>query len=175
MRSLALCVAVTLLTACRSDSDTHSATAGSATGSTVTDPAVGAIERVADGDTVIVDIGGGEETVRLIGIDTPETVKPNTPVECYGPEASALTKSLLAEGTAVRLVRDVEPRDAYGRLLAYVYRVDDEMFVNLHLVEVGAAVPLTFEPNTTYADRFVDAAATAERAGLGLWGACGTR
>ncbi len=171
MRRLALCVAVTLLTACRSSAET----AGSATGSTVSDPAVGAIDDVIDGDTVIVRIGGHDQTVRLLGIDTPETVKPNSPVECYGPEASALTSALLAEGTAVRLVRDVEPRDAYGRLLAYVYRVDDGLFVNLHLVQVGAAVPLTFEPNTTYADRFVAAATTAERDGLGLWGTCGTR
>lgn len=175
MRRLALCVAVTLLAACRpSTPTTTAATAGSTTGSTVADPAVGAIERVVDGDTVVVDIGDGDETVRLIGIDTPETVKPDTPVECYGPEASALTKELLPEGTRVRLVRDVEPRDAYGRLLAYVYRVDDGLFVNLHLVEVGAATPLTFEPNDTYADRFVAAARAAERTGLGLWGACGT-
>ena len=175
MRRLALCVAVTCLAACRSDATKPGAgTAGSETGATVTDPAVGAIVRVVDGDTVVVEIGGGEETVRLIGVDTPETVKPDSPVECYGPEASALTAELLPEGTVVRLVRDPEPRDAYGRLLAYVYRVEDGMLVNLLLLEAGAATPLSFPPNTTHAERFVAAAAAAERAGVGLWGACGT-
>lgn len=160
MRRFVLCVAVTLLAACR-----PAGAAPVADGSAV-------VDRVVDGDTVVVLVGSAEETIRLIGIDTPETVKPDAPVECYGNEASALTAELLPVGTAVRLERDVEPRDGYGRLLAYVYRASDGLFVNLHLVEVGAATPLTFEPNTAYSDRFVDAARRAEEADLGLWGRC---
>lgn len=170
MRRLGLCVAVTLLTVIPlTGCDSRDASPTSSV-----DPAHATVVRVIDGDTVEVSIGGHDETVRLLGIDTPETVKPDSPVECYGPEASATTKSLLPEGTGVRLVRDVEPRDGYGRLLAYVYRTSDELFVNLRLVEVGAAEPFPFEPNTTFAASIVAAAVAAEAAGLGLWSACGT-
>ncbi len=79
---------------------------------------------VIDGDTIDVEIGGRTERVRLIGIDTPETKKPNSPIECYGPEASAFTASLLPVGTEVRIERDVVGRDDYGRLLGYVHLVD---------------------------------------------------
>ena len=130
------------------------------------------VVRVVDGDTVVFDIDGQREFVRLIGIDTPETVKPNSPVECYGPEASAATKALLPEGTEVRLERDVEARDDYDRLLAYAYRADDGMFVNLELVRQGYAVLLTFPPNVAHVDEFVDAAERARSAGSGLWAAC---
>ena len=75
-----------------------------------------------DGDTIVVDIDGVEEPVRFIGIDTPESVAPDRPVECFGPEAKARTAELLPEGTVVRLERDVEARDRYDRLLAYVIR-----------------------------------------------------
>ena len=135
-------------------------------------PANATVERVVDGDTVVVEIDGTRETVRLIGIDTPETVKPNAPVECFGPEASATTKELLPEDTEVRLERDVEARDDYGRLLAYVYRASDGMFVNLELVRQGYAVLLTFPPNVAHVDDFVDAADAASDAGRGLWSAC---
>src|SRR4051794_22491057 len=89
------------------------------------------VVRVIDGDTIDVDFDGRTVRVRLIGIDTPETKKPNTPVQCYGPEASAFTKHALPEGTGVLIVRDLEARDDYGRLLGYVYRGSDGMFVNL--------------------------------------------
>lgn len=127
---------------------------------------------VVDGDTLKVRIGEQTEVVRLIGIDTPETVRPDTPVECFGPEASSRSSELLPEGTRVSLVRDVEARDHYGRLLAYVYRALDGLFVNLSLVEQGYATVLTFAPNITHSERFVAAATEAERNGLGLWGAC---
>ena len=176
MRSFVLCVAATLLAAC------HGAAAGSTQAApptaerlrpVTTDVEANAtVERVVDGDTIVVDIDGHRETVRLIGINTPETVKPNSPVECYGPEASKRTKELLPPGTPVRLERDIEARDVYGRLLAYVRRAADGMFVNLELVEEGDAVLLTFPPNTAHTDEFVNAASTAERAGLGLWSAC---
>jgi len=135
-------------------------------------PATATVIRVIDGDTIDVRIGGREERVRLIGIDTPESVRPDAPVECYGPEASAFTKELLPEGTAVRLERDVVGRDDYGRLLAYVRRVADELFVNETIVRDGYARPLTIPPNDTYAPVFVAAATAAEAQGNGLWTAC---
>jgi micrococcal nuclease len=130
------------------------------------------IVRVVDGDTVVADIDGHRETIRLIGIDTPETVKPDSPIECYGPEASAFTKRLLPEGTSVRLERDVEARDDYGRLLAYVYVAADGTFVNLELAAQGYAALLTFPPNIAHVDEFVAAANAAQQADLGLWRGC---
>ncbi|MET0577674.1 MAG: thermonuclease family protein, partial [Ilumatobacteraceae bacterium] len=130
------------------------------------------VEHVVDGDTIDVDIGGRDERVRLIGVDTPEVYVDEGPPDCYGPEASAFTKALLAPGTAVRLERDVVGRDDYGRLLAYVYVAADGTFVNDALVRRGLARPLTIAPNATYAARFVAASIDAEADGLGLWGAC---
>ena len=129
------------------------------------------IDHVVDGDTVDVRIAGRTERVRLIGINTPETKDPRRPVECYGPEASALTTLLLPAGTGVRLERDAEARDDYGRLLAYVQR-SDGLFVNLELVRQGAAVVLSIRPNTAYAAAIAAAADQARRARRGLWGAC---
>jgi micrococcal nuclease len=130
------------------------------------------VVEVVDGDTVDVEIGGRSERVRLIGINTPETKRPDTPIECYGPEASAFTASLLPAGTTVRIERDVVGRDDYGRLLGYVHLVDGDVFVNLAIVERGFARPLTIEPNSTHAAEFADAARRAERSDLGLWAAC---
>jgi micrococcal nuclease len=131
------------------------------------------VVRVVDGDTIVARLPSGEEHVRLIGVDTPETVDPRKPVQCYGKEASRETTRLLPAGTAIRLERDVEARDRYGRLLAYVYRRADGLFVNLALAEGGFAQPLTIPPNVAYADRFAAAAAEARTAGRGLWAACG--
>ena len=135
---------------------------------------VATVTEVVDGDTIDVRIVGRTERVRLIGIDTPETKKPDTPIECYGPEASANTTALLPVGTAVRIERDVVGRDDYGRLLGYVYRLDDGLFVNLDIIERGYATPLSIQPNTTFARAFAAAAGDAERADVGLWAACGT-
>jgi len=129
---------------------------------------------VHDGDTVVIAVAGSTGPVRLIGIDTPETVSPTRPVECYGPEASARLKHLLPPGTPVRLWRDVEPRDRYGRLLAYVQRTGDGLFVNLDQVRSGAAIAKAFPPNTWYRAAFEDAQSRARAAGLGLWGRCGS-
>jgi micrococcal nuclease len=128
--------------------------------------------RVVDGDTIDVDIHGTNERVRLIGIDTPETVKPNTPVQCFGPEASSHTKSLLPKGTVLHLERDVEPRDKYQRVLAYVYRAADGLFVNLDVIERGYARLLTIPPNIAHANDFVAAARRARDSNLGLWSGC---
>lgn len=136
------------------------------------------VVRVVDGDTIDVLVAGREDRVRLIGIDTPEVAheafgdRPANDAECFGDEASAFVASLLPIGTAVRLERDVVGRDDYGRLLAYVFRADDELFVNHEIVRAGYAQPLTIAPNVTHHDLVVDAAREAEREGAGLWSAC---
>ena len=135
-------------------------------------PGAAEVVRVVDGDTIVVDIGGLEESVRLLGVDTPESVDPRSPVECFGEEASRHTRALLPPGTDVQLVRDVEARDRYSRLLAYVYRADDGAFVNLQLVRDGFASVLTFPPNVAHAEDLTAAAAQARTEGLGLWSAC---
>ena len=142
-------------------------------GTAVGDQSGGAtVERVVDGDTFIVHVSGRRERVRMIGMDTPESVKPNTPVQCFAIEASNRTKALLPAGSAVRLVGDVEQRDRYKRLLAYVYRTSDNLFVNLALVREGYAVPYTFPPNVAHTAEFVAAADDARQGSRGLWSAC---
>jgi micrococcal nuclease len=131
------------------------------------------VTRVVDGDTIVVRIGGREENVRLLGIDTPETHKPDTPVECYGPEASDRLAALLPVGTVVRLVRDIESRDRYDRLLAYVYRDGDGLFIDVTMVAEGFAAPLAIPPNVAHRAEIDAAAAAAQAARRGLWLACG--
>lgn len=135
-------------------------------------PDVGVVDYVVDGDTIDVEIGGTEERVRLIGINTPEIAHEGEPAQCFGPEAARFTSGLLPRGTEVRLVRDVVGRDDYGRLLAYVYRRSDGVLVNELIVAGGYARPLTIPPNDAFADRFVAAATAADAAGSGLWAAC---
>ncbi|GMU78154.1 MAG: micrococcal nuclease-like protein [Acidimicrobiia bacterium] len=131
------------------------------------------VTSVTDGDTVRVrTAAGASERVRLIGIDTPESVDPRQPVECFGREASAQTKALLPAGTRVRLEPDSERRDRYGRLLAYVWRHDDGLFVNAWLVDGGWATPFRVPPNVRYADDFSRLGAAARAADRGLWRAC---
>ena len=155
-----------LLSACSNGSRDESPPAASGLRANAT------VEYVVDGDTVDMIIDGVEERVRLIGIDTPETKKENTPVECFGPEATAFTQSLLPEGTQVYLERDVEARDVYGRLLGYAYLVETGVFVNLEIVRQGYAQPLTIPPNVAHSTEFVGAARDAERTNAGLWGIC---
>jgi micrococcal nuclease len=145
----------------------------SAVAPTTTLPAASAtVQYVVDGDTVDLLIDGEEVRVRLIGVNTPESVDRRKPVQCYGKEASKYTASLLPVGTEVRLERDVEPRDDYGRLLAYVYRASDGLLINLELARNGYAKPLTIPPNVAYSDLFVEAARVAEANDIGLWSAC---
>jgi len=136
-------------------------------------PGQAVVERVVDGDTVVVRMRGGSESVRLIGVDTPETVKPDTPVQCYGPEASAHLHGLLPEGTRVRVARDAEPRDHFGRLLLYLWRADDDRFVNLAIIRGGFGRPLSIAPNVAHERQFAEAADQARRDGRGLWSRCG--
>jgi micrococcal nuclease len=131
------------------------------------------VVRPVDGDTVVVEVDGREEPVRLIGIDTPESVAEDRPVECFGPEAKDRTAELLPAGTVVRLERDVEARDRYDRLLAYVIRDGDDVLVNRLLVEEGFAESVAFPPNTTRQAELDGAEASARGARRGLWGACG--
>jgi micrococcal nuclease len=131
------------------------------------------VVRVVDGDTIRVSIGGRPEPVRYIGVDTPESKKPGTPVQCFARRAAA-ENARLVRGERVRLVFDVERRDRFGRLLAYVYRARDGVFVNAALVRAGFARTLTIPPNVRFAARFAALAAEARRAGRGLWSACGT-
>ena len=143
-----------------------------ACGSSALPDGEGVVVDVSDGDTITVSLGGREEKIRLIGVDTPETVHPTKPVGCYGPEASSFTKTQLPKGTRVKLVRDVEARDYYDRLLAYVYRSADNAFINLELVRLGFGTPLNIEPNSAFRQAFVDAAFDAQQANRGLWQAC---
>lgn len=121
---------------------------------------------VIDGDTIKVMFNGKEEKVRLIGVDTPETKHPTKGIQPYGLEASEYTKNRLEE-KKVRLEFDVQERDMYGRLLAYVW-LDNEMF-NATLVKEGYAQVSTFPPNVKYVDIFVRLQKEAREAGKGLW------
>lgn len=140
---------------------------------------VAEVTRVVDGDTVEVRItersngpGAGRAeigetySVRLIGIDTPETVKPGSPVECFGKEASAAAKALFG-GQTVTLVKDVEETDGYERLLRYVY-LGAEM-VNARLVLNGYASAHTYPPNIRHSELFVQLQREARENDRGLW------
>ncbi len=127
------------------------------------------VVRAVDGDTIEVRIGERLEDVRYIGVDTPETVKPDTPVQCFGPRASSFNHHLV-EGHWVRLIFGVERRDVYGRLLAYVHL--GHRFVNAILARRGLARSLTIPPNDRFAPLFRRLELRAARAGRGLWGAC---
>lgn len=137
------------------------------------------VTRIVDGDTIVVEVTGrsrgpgagraevGEEyTVRLIGIDTPESVDPRSPVECFGKEASAATEALLA-GADVRLVKDVSETDRFGRLVRYVY-LEEEM-ANARLVVNGYASAYTYPPDVRHADLLARLQGQAESEDRGLW------
>lgn len=128
---------------------------------------------VADGDTIVVDMDGKEETVRLLGVDTPETRDPRRPVQCFGKEASDFTKKLLT-GKPVHLLKDPDDdeRDQFGRLLRYVY-LEDGTMVNERLVYEGYAFAYEKYPTgrTQVLKQMEDEARLAKR---GLWGGCET-
>ncbi len=114
----------------------------------------------------------GDEVVRLLGVDTPETVDPNRPAQCFGAEASTFLSQLLPAGHHVLVVRDAQTRDAFGRLLAYLFLDSDGTFVNLELIRNGFADTLSIEPNTTYQSEFATALRIARGSRVGLWGSC---
>ncbi len=122
--------------------------------------------KVIDGDTIKLDNG---EMVRYIGVNTPETVRSDYPIECFGREASKKNKELVL-GREVTLKKDISDRDKYGRLLRYVYVGD--VFINLKLVKDGYAYAVTISPNVKYSNLFLDAQKNAKENNLGLWGSC---
>ena len=128
------------------------------------------VAKVVDGDTIELTDG---QKVRYLGIDTPETVHPTKPVQCFGKEASNRNKELV-DGQYVRLIGDIEDTDRYGRLLRYVYK-EDGTFVNLALVQDGFAYAYTYPPNVTHAKEFVAAQAQARTQRVGLWASCPAR
>ena len=126
--------------------------------------------RAVDGDTILVrGANGRTERVRYIGVDTPESVKPDSPVECYGHEASDFNKQLV-QGRRVRLVPDAEAQDKYGRSLAFVYL--GNTLVQSELLKGGYARTLEIEPNTSKAAYFADLERVAIRTRKGLWRTC---
>ncbi len=128
----------------------------------------GTVTAHIDGDTLKVN----GVSVRIIGVDTPETVKPDTPVQCFGPQASQATDTLLPIGTSVDLEYDAEHTDKYGRTLAYVYRARDGLFLEGWLAYEGYARILSIAPNTAHAGELAALVAQAHRTRRGLWGAC---
>ncbi len=125
---------------------------------------------VTDGDTITVRIGDRTESVRLIGIDTPETGRGgHTQPECGSQQATEFFDGLLQSGDAVTINTDAQRRDHYGRLLGYVYRAEDNLFVNLEIAAAGYARALPIEPNTRWADQIAHAAQQAPDRQLGLW------
>jgi micrococcal nuclease len=129
---------------------------------------VATVARVIDGDTIVLDDG---EHVRYIGMDTPESVRPDTPVQCWAERASR-DNARLIDGVRVRLRYDAEREDRYGRTLAYVYRARDGLFVNADLVRRGDARVMTIPPNTEHVGLFRRLATRARSRSRGLWGAC---
>ena len=125
------------------------------------------VQRVSDGDTFVASVKGRRERVRVIGVDTPESVAPNRPDEPYGEEASDFAKRYL-DGATVRLAGDAEPRDRYDRMLAYVWLADGT-FWNALLAAEGYAQQLTIPPNVAYAGLFRRLVAEARREDRGLW------
>lgn len=124
------------------------------------------VTKVIDGDTIELE---GKIKVRYIGIDTPETVKPATPVECFGKEASNRNKELVLD-RYVYLEKDVSDTDRYGRLLRYVYV--DGLFVNEALVREGYAHSASFPPDIKHQNLFTEAERNARQNNIGLWKNC---
>ncbi len=137
----------------------------------------GVVEKIVDGDTIWVRIdepGGplapnATHKIRLLEIDTPETVAPGQVVECGGPEASAFARRNMPVGSTVYLVADREDTDQYGRFLRYVW-TEGGTFFNLEAVRTGHATAVLYEPNDAYIEQMRAAEAEARRAGRGLWG-----
>lgn len=152
------------------------------------------VVEVIDGDTVRLRLASPEqgtnrtEIVRLLGVDTPETIDPNRPAQCFGAEATTFLEQLLVPGTAVLLVRDQQTRDAFGRFLGYLF-VEDlrdtpssadpesptapaSIFVNLELLRQGFGAALSISPNTTYRAVFAQAVREARHNRVGLWAVC---
>lgn len=134
----------------------------------------GRVVRVIDGDTLVARVAGGDRRVRLLGVDAPESVTPERPVECYGPEAGAAARRLLPEGARIVLADDPSQgrEDRFGRLLAEVSREGDGVTVNERLVAGGFAEVFRGDGRGRLQDRLRAAERDAREARRGLWGAC---
>ncbi len=132
------------------------------------------VTKVVDGDTIDVLINGQKQTVRMIGINTPETVDPRRPVQCFGKEASNETKKLLT-GKSVYLTKDVSETDKYNRILRLVYLPLENgqmLFVNDYLVRQGFANNYPYPPDVKFDEQFRQAESEAKEQKRGLWSAC---
>lgn len=130
------------------------------------------VSEVIDGDTIRVAFDdGATDTVRYIGVDTPETVHPRRGIECFGPEASDRNRQLV-EGRRVLLERDVSERDRYGRLLRYVWLEDSTTFVNATLITEGFAQVVTYPPDVRHSEYLREVQRQARENNAGLWGGC---
>ena len=123
--------------------------------------------RVIDGDTLLVDLDGQEERIRLLNIDTPETVHPQRPVECMGPEATERMEELVSPGAQLTLKFDEERTDQYDRLLAGVFL--DAVFINEQMARDGFGAPVHYAPNDRFLDQVEEAWAEAEADGVGVF------
>ncbi|OPA77009.1 nuclease [Paenibacillus selenitireducens] len=139
----------------------------SATTGTDSSDANAKVVKVVDGDTLDVEFNGKKERIRLLLVDTPETVHPSKPVEPFGPEASAFAKKTLTD-QPVRVELDVSERDKYGRLLAYIW-IGDKMFNEMLLEQGLARVAYVYPPNVKYVDQFREIQKKAQQAELGIW------
>lgn len=139
--------------------------------STIAFPRSGVVERVVDGDTFVLRDGRRHTKVRIIGVDTPETHTNSGIPNCYGAQAFETTNSLLLNHR-VRLSREVELHDKYGRILADV-RTDDGHDIAASLLRTGAARTLTIPPNNTRSTYLHGLQMYARNHGIGLWSACG--
>lgn len=128
---------------------------------------VGEVERVVDGDTVVVTVDGTRERVRLLRIDTPELAREGEAAECLAEEAATRLGELLPPGERVLLATDVEARDRFDRLLAHVWT--GRTWVNAAMLRSGHAQVVTFPPNTAYDAEVLAAQRSAREAGRGLW------
>ncbi|MHA7281998.1 thermonuclease family protein [Arthrobacter sp. TMS2-4] len=155
---LTVAVLASTLTAC-DDSDPSAASA--------VDYEPGTVVRVIDGDTLVINFDGDDQTVRLLNVDTPETKHPDKPLECLGPEATQKLEALTPPGTRVGLDFDVERTDRYDRVLAAVF-IEDKTLVNAELARVGLGVPILIEPNKKYYDEVQAAYSEASAQGVGL-------
>lgn len=126
------------------------------------------VERVVDGDTVVLEVDGERERARLLRIDTPELGRDGRPAECLAERASDALHGLLPPGTRVMLMTDVEARDQYGRLLVHLW-TDDGDWVNGHMLVEGWANVVTFPPNTALDGEVLAAQRAARDARTGLW------
>ncbi|HEY4715600.1 MAG TPA: thermonuclease family protein, partial [bacterium] len=127
-----------------------------------------AVKHIIDGDTIVIDYQGRKEKARLIGINTPEIHHPEKGIEPYGYEAKRFVEGILKAGDTIRIEFDIQLRDKYGRLLAYVYLADGR-FLNALLVENGYAQVMTIPPNVRYQELFLKLQRVARDNKRGLW------